>query len=145
MTLPHGSIKSRILKKPRLSENEIAIIDMEAGVEYFGRGVDEGIYRVLLVVEPSFEAIAVAEKIKGLASGLGRAVSAVLNKIDSERIAVRLEGELRVRGIEVIGILPNDPLVLEACLEGSSLNRGKAFYAAGRILDDLFSKDRDMD
>jgi len=38
------------LKKLRLSENEIAIIDMEAGVEHFGRGIDEGIDRVLLVV-----------------------------------------------------------------------------------------------
>jgi CO dehydrogenase maturation factor len=142
---PMGALSREFLKKLRLSENEIAIIDMEAGVEHFGRGIDEGIDRVLLVVEPSFEAIAVAEKVKGLASGLGRAVSAVLNKIDSERIAVRLKGELRVRDIEVIGTIPNDPLVFEACLEGSSLSRGKAFYAAGRILDDLFSKDRDRD
>jgi CO dehydrogenase nickel-insertion accessory protein CooC1 len=70
---------------------------------------------VLLLVEPSFEAIAVAERIKGLAFGLGSAVSAVLNKIDSERIAVRLEGELRVRDIKVIGSLPNDSFVFEAC------------------------------
>jgi CO dehydrogenase nickel-insertion accessory protein CooC1 len=70
---------------------------------------------VLLLVEPPFEAIAVAERIKGLASGLGSSVSAVLNKIDSERIAVRLEGELRVRDIKVIGSLPNDSFVFEAC------------------------------
>jgi CO dehydrogenase maturation factor len=142
---PMGALSREFLKKLRLSENEIAIVDMEAGVEHFGRGIDEGIERVLLVVEPSFEAIAVAEKVKGLASGLGRAVSAILNKIDSERIAVRLEGELRVRDIEVIGTLPNDPLVFEACLEGHSLSRGKAFHAAGKIFDHLLSESRDME
>jgi CO dehydrogenase maturation factor len=132
-----GVLSREFLKKLRLGEKEIAIIDMEAGVEHFGRGIDEGIDRVLLVVEPSFESLTVAEKIKGLASGLDKAVLAVLNKIDSEKIAHKLEGELRTRDIEVIGIIPNDPLVFEACLEGRTLGGGEAFNAAGKVLDDL--------
>ena len=136
---PMGVLSREFLKKLRLGEKEIAIIDMEAGVEHFGRGIDEGIDRVLLVIEPSFESIAVAEKIKGLASRLDKAVSAVLNKIDSERIALILKGELRIRDIEVIGTLPSDPLVFEACLEGLTLGRGEAFNAAGKVLDNLLS------
>ena len=142
---PMGVLSREFLKKLRLGEKEIAIIDMEAGVEHFGRGIDEGIDRVLLVVEPSFESIAVAEKIKGLASGLDKAVLAVLNKIDSERIALKLEGELRTRDIEVIGIIPNDPLVFEACLEGRTLGGGEAFNAAGKVLGNLLSENLDMD
>jgi len=141
---PMGVLNREFLKKLRLGEKEIAIIDMEAGVEHFGRGIDEGIDRVLLVVEPSFESIAVAEKIKGLASGLDKEVLAVLNKIDSERIALKLEGELRTRDIEVIGIIPNDPLVFEACLEGRTLGGGEAFNAAGKVLGNLLSENRDM-
>jgi CO dehydrogenase maturation factor len=137
---PMGVLNREFLKKLRLGEKEIAIIDMEAGVEHFGRGIDEGIDRVLLVVEPSL-----AEKIKGLASGLDKAVLAVLNKIDSERIALKLEGELRTRDIEVIGIIPNDPLVFEACLEGRTLGGGEAFDAAGKVLGNLLSENRDMD
>jgi CO dehydrogenase maturation factor len=136
---PMGVLNREFLKKLRLGEKEIAIVDMEAGVEHFGRGIDEGIDRVLLVIEPSFESITVAEKIKGLASRLNKAVSAVLNKIDSERIALILKGELRIRDIEIIGTLPSDPLVFEACLEGRTLSRGKAFDAAGKILDNLLS------
>jgi CO dehydrogenase maturation factor len=136
---PMGVLNREFLKKLRLGEKEIAIIDMEAGVEHFGRGIDEGIDRVLLVVEPSFESITLAEKIKGLASRLDKAVSAVLNKIDSEKIALILEDELRIRDIEVIGALPSDPLVFEACLEGRTLGRGEAFDAAGKILDHLLS------
>jgi len=142
---PMGVLNREFLKKLRLGEKEMAIIDMEAGVEHFGRGIDEGIDRVLLVVEPSFESIAVAEKIKGLASGLDKEVLAVLNKIDAERIALKLEGELRSRDIEVIGIIPNDPLVFEACLEGRTLGGGEAFNAAGKVLGNLLSENRDMD
>ncbi len=134
---PMGVLNREFLKKLRLGEKEIAIIDMEAGVEHFGRGIDEGIDRVLLVVEPSFESLTVAEKIKGLASGLDKSVSAVLNKIDSEKIAQKLKSELRIKNIKVIGIIPNDPLVFEACLEGRTLGGGEAFNAAGKVLDGL--------
>ena len=134
---PMGVLSREFLKKLRLGENEIAIIDMEAGIEHFGRGIDEGIDRILLVVEPSFESLNVAEKIKGIAAGMNKAVSAVLNKIDSDKIAHKLENELRTKNIQIIGTIPNDPLVFEACLEGSTIGVGKAFHAAGRVLDDL--------
>jgi len=134
---PMGVLNREFLKKLRLKENEIAIIDMEAGIEHFGRGIDEGIDRVLLVVEPSFESIALAEKIKRIATGMNRAISAVLNKVNSEKTAHKLEGKLKARNIEVIGAVPNDPLVFEACLEGEALGDGEAFHAAGKILDGL--------
>ena len=137
---PMGVLSREFLKKLRLSKNEIAIIDMEAGVEHFGRGVDEGIDRVLIVVEPSFESIALAEKIKEIAAGMNRAVSAVLNKINSEKIAHKLGGELKARDIEVIGTIPNDPLVFEACFEGRAIGGGDAFHAAGKVLDDLLAE-----
>jgi len=142
---PMGVLNREFLKKLRLAEKEIAIIDMEAGVEHFGRGIDEGIDRVLLVVEPSFESIAVAEKIKTLASGLDKALSAVLNKIGSEKIALKLKDELRIRDIEVIGTIPNDPSVFEACFEGRTLGGGEAFHEAGKVLDNLLSTDRKND
>ncbi|MDY7035715.1 MAG: ATP-binding protein [Thermodesulfobacteriota bacterium] len=134
---PMGVLSREFLKKLRLDEKEIAIIDMEAGVEHFGRGIDEGIDRVLLVVEPSFESLTVAEKIKGIAGGLNKTVSAVLNKIDSEKITRKLENELKIKDIEVIGTIPNDPLVFDACFEGRALGRGDAFHAAGNVLEHL--------
>ena len=137
---PMGVLNREFLKKLRLSKNEIAIIDMEAGVEHFGRGVDESIDKVLLVVEPSFESVALAEKVKEIAAGMNRAVSAVLNKIDSEKIAHKLKDKLKTRNIEVIGTIPNDPLVFEACLEGRAIGAGDAFHAAGKVLDTLLAE-----
>jgi len=137
---PMGALSREFLKKLRLTENQIALIDMEAGVEHFGRGIDESIENVLLTVEPSFESISVAEKIKSLAAGIGKHVWAVLNKIDSENIILKLTDEMKIKGIEVIGVVPYDPLVFEACLEGGALGEGTAFRAAGKVLDFLWSK-----
>ena len=135
-----GVLSREFLKKLRLNESWIALVDMEAGVEHFGRGIDEGIDTVVLVIEPSFESVNVAEKIRGLAAGMNKAVTGVLNKMPSEKVAQKLEGELNSRGIEIIGTLPNDPLVFEACLEGLVLDQGEAFRAAGKLLDGLLGQ-----
>jgi CO dehydrogenase maturation factor len=137
---PMGVLSREFLKKLRLGEKEIALVDMEAGVEHFGRGIDEGIDEVLLVVEPSFESIIIAEKIKGLAAGMKKEAVAVLNKAPSEKVAQRLEGELKNRGIKVIGTIPNDPDVFDASLEGRYLERGEALHAAGDIFDKLLAE-----
>ena len=81
--------------------------------------------------------VTLAEKIRDLAAGMNKAVTAVLNKISSEEMARKLESELRSRGIELIGTLPNDPLVFEACLEGLALGRGEAFLAAVKMMEGL--------
>jgi len=135
-----GVLSREFLKKLRLREGEIAIVDMEAGVEHFGRGIDEGIDGVLLVVEPSLESITLAERVKGLASGMGKRIWAVINKVTSQGMASRIKGELERRKIEVIGAIPHDEGVFEACLEGRALQGKEASQEAKRILDQLFSK-----
>jgi len=134
---PMGVLSREFLNKLHLESNEIAIVDMEAGVEHFGRGIDTGIDTILLVVEPSLESITIAEKIKGFATDIKKNARAVLNKIDSDGLALKLKNELRGRKIEVIGVIPDDPVVFEACLEGHALDRGEAFQAAGKILEYL--------
>ncbi|MBN2059847.1 MAG: P-loop NTPase [Deltaproteobacteria bacterium] len=134
---PMGVLNREFLKKLRFTENGIVLIDMEAGIEHFGRGVDEGIDKVILVVEPSFESVNIAEKIRDLAVSMNKGVSAILNKVSSEEVLRKIEGELKKRNIKIIGAIPNDPLVFDACLAGNVLDRGKAFDAAERVLDDL--------
>jgi len=137
---PMGVLNREFLKKLRLDENEIAIIDMEAGVEHFGRGVDTNIDAVLITVEPSFESIAIAGKIKEFAAGMDRQFWAVLNKIKSNKMGTRLKNELNKKGIEVIGIIPDDPVIFEASFEGHPFGAGQSVQAAGKVLDFLLSK-----
>jgi CO dehydrogenase maturation factor len=129
---PMGVLNREFLKKLRLNENWVAFVDMEAGIEHFGRGIDEAIDKVILVVEPSFESVNVAEKIRDLAAGMNKEVSAVLNKMPSEKVGKRMEDELKSRNIAILGKIPNDAAVFDACLEGRVLDRWKAFHAAGQ-------------
>jgi len=132
---PMGALTREFLKKLKLNENEIAIIDMEAGVEHFGRGIDKNVDAILLVVEPSYESIAIAAKIKELAGDMNKRLWAVLNKVNSADTAERLENELEQHHIKVIGTIPNDSMVFEAGLEGRPFAPGEAFGAAGKVLD----------
>jgi len=138
---PMGVLSREFLKKLRLKANEIAIVDMEAGVEHFGRGVETSIDSVLVVVEPSLESLTLAEKVKSLAAGIGiNNFWAVLNKVASEDIALKLRTELKKRGVNVVGTIHNAPEIFEACLEGHALGKGKAAKEAGEILDSLLLK-----
>lgn len=137
---PMGVLSREFLNKLRLAENEIAIVDMEAGVEHFGRGLDAGLDSVVLVVEPSYESLMLSEKIKGLATEMQKNLWAVLNKISSDRLASKLEEELKKREIETIGVIPYDSAVFTACLEGNPISQGQSTRQAGKILDLLLSK-----
>jgi len=134
---PMGVLSREFLKKLQLADNEIAIVDMEAGIEHFGRGIDEGIDRIILVVEPSAESIAVSRKIREIAAGMSKAAAVVLNKTDSDRVVAVLEKKIDIKSVDVIGSIPNDPEVFEACLEGRALEDSEAFAAAGNAMDYL--------
>jgi CO dehydrogenase maturation factor len=134
---PMGVLSREFLKKLRCGKGMVTFVDMEAGVEHFGRGIDEGIDRVIIVVEPSYESLRVAEKIKELAGGMGKAVDAVLNKVPSDQVTQKLDKELNGMNIDVIGKIPNDPMVFEAGFDGGVIARGAAFNAAGKVLDAL--------
>jgi len=108
-----------LVQKLVLRKKEIILIDTEAGVESFGRGVERHVDTVVIMVEPSAESIALAEKISYLADGIGvKKVRAIPNKIPSEKIGQKVAGELEKRKIRVLGVLRVDDQISEASLEG---------------------------
>ena len=138
---PMGVLSREFLAKLHLDQDEVAIVDMEAGIEHFGRGVETSIDRVLVIVEPSFESLEIAVKVKQLAADAGVSGTwAILNKITSENIATRLKDELGKRGIEVIGTVYQNPKIFEACLEGHMLDEGIASKEVSEIVEAVLSK-----
>jgi CO dehydrogenase maturation factor len=134
---PMGVLSREFLKKLRLGKDEIAIVDMEAGIEHFGRGIDNSLDAVLVVVEPSFESIALAEKINDLAAGINKQLWVVLNKISSASLISEIKAKLKTSGMKTIGAISYDALVFLDGLKGDPLNRGKATRQAAEILDVL--------
>lgn len=131
---PMGVLNREFLKKLSLGSGEIAIVDMEAGVEHFGRGIDENIDHVLVVVEPSLDSLNLAARIKTLAAGMRKEVTAVLNKTPSQEIALQMRATLADKGLDIIGIFPSDPLVIEASIRGDVPVQGVAFDSAEKVL-----------
>ncbi|NWF78382.1 MAG: ATP-binding protein [Chloroflexi bacterium] len=116
---PMGVLSREFLKKLVLKADELAIVDMEAGVEHFGRGVETSVDSVLIVVEPPLESVEVAQKIHDLASGIGvKNVWAIINKVPSEETATKLQAELKKRHIDVVGHIHFDADVFSSSLEG---------------------------
>jgi CO dehydrogenase maturation factor len=138
---PMGVLSREFLKKLRLKDKEMTIVDMEAGVEHFGRGVETSIDDVLVVVEPSLESITLAERVNSLAAGSGVSNTwAVLNKVSSDEMAWKLKEELSKRGVVVAGAIHNDREIFEACFEGSPVHGSKATQETGKVLDFLLSR-----
>jgi len=136
---PMGIVSRSFLKELRLEADETAVVDMEAGVEHFGRGVETSVDCVLVVVEPSLDSIEVAEKIGSLSNQIKIGdVWAVLNKITSQEVATELTDELSKRDLTVIGSIRHDAEVFQSCFRGRPLSGRIAEEDAENIVDFLF-------
>jgi len=131
-----------LVRKSVLKEKEVMLIDTEAGVESFGRGVERGADTVLIAVEPSAESIALAEKISDMAEAIGvNRVRVILNKVPSQKVEKKIIEEVGKKKIKVIGSIYLDSQISDASLEGKALPRDS--YAqkvikevANRLLDE---------
>ncbi len=138
---PMGVLSREFLRKLRLEKNEVVVVDMEAGVEHFGRGIETSIDSVLVVVEPSLESIELAAKIKGLSAEAGvKKIAAILNKVSSDDVSRRLGDELSKRSVQVIGTLHYHTDIFDACLLGHKLARANGDKEIKEVVDWLMSR-----
>jgi len=110
------------IEKLIVKDTEIVLIDMEAGIESFGRGVERGVDTALIIVEPSFESLALTEKISYMADGIGiNKVRAILNRIPSAEIETDILNNLAEKNITAIGKVYLDDQIAKANWEGKPL------------------------
>lgn len=135
-----ADITRDLMEKLVVDDREVVLIDMEAGVENFGRGVERSVDTILMIVEPSFESMALAEKIRYMAEGMGISrVQAILNKVPSQQTSQRMNEELDKRNIRAIGTVYLDPLISEAGFEGRAPGDSMAKEAVRAILKQLLT------
>lgn len=103
----------------KLEENQIAILDMEAGIEHFGRGLDDEVDLILMVCDPSYESAQLAVKIGELGEKLQKPVYYVLNKADEEsrKVLEQAIGDPE----RILAVLPAEPELTRAALLGRKL------------------------
>jgi CO dehydrogenase maturation factor len=133
---PMGVLSREFLTRLRLEEDELVLVDMEAGVEHFGRGIETSLDSVLIVTEPSFDSLELAARIHTLATEVQiKPIWAILNKVRSNEIALELTRRLQSRGVSVVGSIRHDAAVFRCGLEGRPIRGSKAQSDVAGILD----------
>ena len=114
-----GFTAKMLLDNLETGENDVVIVDTEAGVEHFGRGLDRFADVILMVIDPSYESIRLSEKVYDMAQALGKPVYFILNKADAEQAEIT-KAALREKEA-VIAVIPADPQIMMAGLKGVAL------------------------
>ena len=114
-----GSLNRIFLEHLVLDEGDVCIVDTEAGVEHFGRGVDQFADAILMVADPSYESIMLTDKITEMAESFGKPVYIVLNRVDADQEAMMRETIQNAD--KIIAALPSDKAILAAGLKGEPL------------------------
>ena len=119
---PASVLLKALMRNIILKKDEIVILDMEAGVEHLGRKTAEAVDVMIIVVEPGLKSLETAERIKRLANDIGiNKIYSVVNKVSNLEEEEFVKGKLDELGVEVIGTIPRDPLVVIADMEGKAL------------------------
>jgi CO dehydrogenase maturation factor len=116
---PMGVLAKNLLKSMETTSEDFVLVDTEAGIEHFGRGVEEGCDLLLMILDPSYESIRLSEKTKKLAEKAGKPLYFILNRADKIGIQFMLE---TVDRTSVLASVPSDAEIFRAGLAGDELN-----------------------
>ncbi len=79
---PENSLLDAIVGDLSLREDEVILMDTQAGVEHFGRAIAKGFHQAIVLSDPTFNGMQVAINTATLAKGLGiSAVHLVVNRV----------------------------------------------------------------
>jgi CO dehydrogenase maturation factor len=113
---PANVLVKRLLSHILLTEKDVVICDLEAGVEHLGRGTAKAVDAMIIVVEPGQRSVETANRIFSLGDGLGIIhVYAVGNKVRTEEEKNFLKESL---SMDVLGFIPHDGRIREADMKG---------------------------
>jgi len=127
-TCPISALARQFILGLILTENDRVIVDTEAGIEHFGRGIDTLCDASIMVVEPSYESMCMVEKISEMAASVEVPLFFILNKTDAET-SPALREKIPDKN-RIIGEFYLDPTLTEAGLEGRTFPSGYAAAAA---------------
>jgi CO dehydrogenase maturation factor len=119
---PENALLRSLVSHIILDRGEIAIMDMEAGIEHLTRGTARSVDLMIIVVEPGMRSIELAETIRGLSSNLGvKHVVLVANKVRSKKEEEFVANSANAMKTELLGIIHYDDAAALADREGRAV------------------------
>jgi len=113
-----GGISKAVLSRLQEKDDEIVVIDAEAGLEHFGRQVDKSCDLVICIVDPSYESIQMAGRTRQIAEGAGVQTYFILNKIDDDLREAMTDG---LDQKLIIATIPSNKEIFLQSLQGQPL------------------------
>lgn len=116
---PEHALVRTLLRHILTRRKECVLLDMEAGIEHFGRGTIEAVDLLIIVVEPGARSFQTAVQIEQLAGELGiKNICYVANKVASDQDRGFIAD--RTRNLNLLATLPFDASVQAADQAGVS-------------------------
>lgn len=116
---PESTLLRALITHVVLGQDEVVVMDMEAGIEHLGRATAGAVDHLIIVAEPGRRSVETALHIRDLAADIGvRRVVAVGNKIRRPEDRAFLERHLA--DLFFLGWIPHDESLLEADWNGVS-------------------------
>ncbi len=110
---PESVLLKQLVSHILLRRDEMALLDMYAGVEHLGRATAAAVEAMIVVVEPGARSLATAAQIKALANDIGLIrLFLVGSKVGSDEDRAYIEAH--TPGLPVLGHLPYTPKAQEA-------------------------------
>jgi CO dehydrogenase maturation factor len=117
---PINALSSKFLEILDLKEGEFLIVDTDAGIEHFGRGVEKGVDILLVIIDPSRESILLAKKISELGKQVDKPVYYILNRVTDQETKDFLLNSIDRK--KVIAIIPENKEIFISGLAGNEFN-----------------------
>jgi CO dehydrogenase maturation factor len=118
---PMGVLARTFINHVSLKPGQWILVDTEAGVEHFGRGILDGVDAVVAIVDPSHDALMLVGKIRAMAGESGKRFHVVLNRTDEDS-EDWIRADLEKRKIGVACTLPYSREILRANLRALPLD-----------------------
>ncbi|QIR75303.1 AAA family ATPase [Sulfurospirillum diekertiae] len=114
-----NALIKRLMQHLLIQNDEVVIMDMEAGIEHLGRGTAESVDALIVVVEPGQRSIQTAHQINALAQDIGiKRVFIVASKIKDAQDLNFIQTQLKE--FTHLGFITFSDAVREADMNGSS-------------------------
>ena len=140
-TCPANALIRVLLRHLIVERDEAIILDMEAGIEHFGRATAKHVDVMLAVADANMKALEVAKKIFQLSKEAGiEKIFLLGNKIKN-----KVEEELLIEfskenNFPILGFIPYDSSVFEADMKGTTPLLGSTGSPAMKALKEITEK-----
>lgn len=118
---PANAVVRSLLRHLIVKRSEAVVIDLEAGVEHMGRATAQHVDHMLIIVNANIKSFETAKRIYELGVGSGiKNMGIVGNKIENTAQKEAVEKFAKNLGLEAMEVIPYDPLILEAEMQGET-------------------------